>query len=508
MPNSPSSSRTRPRKPRPPRHELYHEIFGSILDRTEMTPYLMLRSRSYRLALRQATRMMGNRGFDTLSDRLRPRERARAQAYVNEVWQFLLAWLLPFVERQLRQLLALRSENQARYCTLLRSLAAIRKVAADRTFRRLVAADPRHLFLLASSRKHPDLFHGYRGRDLVIPPAWQRMACALLKMGLVVKSIEEDSQDVHDYARLAQFLESHGQPLHDLYNFNWEAPSVLPTDERARRAFVKVAAFFHKLRESITLSRERDCLVFNSGDGVEVDILEIKSRLKSPESMYIKLGKSVEGEAFDIRDILAVTFLLRSREDTLTLFHALQKRGVILQENTVSPSITQTLFDSPADMLEAVRRLSVALARSEGKDRRVSPKQLRAQARSFFEALSANTRDNPASAKGHRKFQCKINYSLPIHHHAKTNRILVPGTAEYADRDELPLATEQHTLGVELRITDQESWRAGELQGESHHDAYRFRQLLVLLNRLFRPAFDFPPSALAQLRQDQNLLFT
>jgi len=70
------------------------------------------------------------------------------------------------------------------------------------------------------------------------------------------------------------------------------------------------------------------------------------------------------------------------------------------------------------------------------------------------------------------------------------------------------MTTEQHTLAVELRITDQESWQAGELQGESHHDAYRFRQLLVLVNRLFRPLFDFPRSADAPLRKDQDRLFT
>jgi len=73
-------------------------------------------------------------------------------------------------------------------------------------------------------------------------------------------------------------------------------------------------------------------MIFNSGDGVEVDIADIKSRLKSPESMFTKLGKDIEGEAQDIRDILAITFILKSKDDTLKLFHALQKRGVILQE--------------------------------------------------------------------------------------------------------------------------------------------------------------------------------
>ena len=61
---------------------------------------------------------------------------------------------------------------------------------------------------------------------------------------------------------------------------------------------------------------------------------EIKARLKSPESMVTKLGKDLEGEAYDIRDILAITFILKDKDDTLKLFHALQKKGVILQENT------------------------------------------------------------------------------------------------------------------------------------------------------------------------------
>jgi uncharacterized protein (TIGR04562 family) len=223
--------------------------------------------------------------------------------------------------------------------------------------------------------------------------------------------------------------------------------------------------------------------------------------------MFTKLGKSVEGEAHDIRDILAITFLLKSREDTLTLFHALQKRGVILQENTVSHSITQTLFDTPVDMIEAVRRLALALSRSEGSVARTPMRQLRAEAREFFNALNVNARQNADSAHGHRKFQCKINYSLPIHRDAATNQILVPGTADYAARDARQVRTQQHTLGVELRISDRQSWYASELKGESHHDAYRFRQLLALMNRFFLPSFDFPREADAQLRRDQGRVF-
>ncbi len=491
-----------------PRHELYHEIFGSILDRTEMTPYLLLRSRGYRVALRQATRMMGNRGFDTQgADELRPQEKARAQAYVQEVRRYFLDWLLPFTEGQLTALAALKSSNLGRYRSCLRVIGKLRSTLHDPDLRRLVDRDPRHLFLLASSRKYPNLFRGYRGRNWVIPLAWQRMACAMLKMGHIIKSIEEDSQDIHDYAQLGVFLEQQGRSLDDLFKFNWDRPDRLPDEDGARRAFVKVSAFFHKLKESMSFDPAKDCLVFHSGDGVEVDIVEVKARLKSPGSMFTKLGKSVEGEAHDIRDILAITFLLRSREDTLTLFHALQKRGVILQENTVSHSITQTLFDSPTDMLEAVRRLALALARSEGRTRRVPIAELRSEAREFFNALNVNAKKNSDTAYGHRKFQCKINFSLPIHRDVASNQILVPGTAGYAIRGALGIKTQQHTLGVELRISDRQSWHASEVKGESHHDAYRFRQLLALMNRLFRPLFDFPREAFPQLRKDQNRVF-
>jgi uncharacterized protein (TIGR04562 family) len=491
-----------------PRHELYHEIFGSILDRTEMTPYLLLRSATYQMALRQATRMMGNRGFDTLgADDLRPSERARAQAYVDRVRRYLLDLLFPFLKTQLAALAVVKSKNRALYLTCLKTIATLQSVSADRKLRALLDADPRHLFLLASSRKYPKLFRGYRGRNLLIPSAWQGMACAMLKMGHLIKSIEEDSQDIHDYAQLGLFLEMQGHSLDDLYNFNWDSPDLLPEDEPAQRAFVKISAFFHKMKESMTFDPVKACLVFNSGDGVEVDIVEVKARLKSPESMFTKLGKNSEGEAHDIRDILAITFLLRSREDTLTLFHALQKRGVILQENTVSHSITQTLFNSPDDMLEAVRRLTVNLARSEGISKRPSAQQLRAQARQFFDDISVNARENLDSSTGHRKFQCKINFSLPIHRDAATNRILIPGTAAYAARNAIRTKTQQHTLGVELRISDEPSWQASEWKGESHHDAYKCRQLLALLNRLFGPRFNFPRAAFTQLRKDQNKIF-
>lgn len=241
---------------------------------------------------------------------------------------------------------------------------------------------------------------------------------------------------------------------------------------------------------------------------MSVDIVEIKARLKSPESMFTKLGKDIEGEAYDIRDILAITFILRSMDDTLKLFHALQKRGVILQENTASHSITQTLFESPQGMKEAVKRLMVSLAKSSGSDETPTEEELFANAETFYEALSVNAARNPHSSLGHRKFQCKIAFSLPIHRTADTNEIIIPGTPAYTERDRIRKKTQQHTLGVELRISDEQSWRASEQKGDSHHDAYKFRQLVSVMNRVFVGRFHVSKDNLAQLRRDQEVLFS
>jgi uncharacterized protein (TIGR04562 family) len=253
---------------------------------------------------------------------------------------------------------------------------------------------------------------------------------------------------------------------------------------------------------------KKGCLVFNSGDGVEVDIAEIKARLKSPESMFTKLGKSVEEEAYDIRDILAITFILKSRDDTLKLFHALQKRGVILQENTVSHSITQTLFDDPADMIEATRILMSSLSKSEGKNETPGDEELLSNATRFFDALSVNAAKNLHSSAGHKKFQCKITFSLPIHRTAESNEIMVPGTSAYSKRDSIGKKTEQHTLSVELRISDEQSWLNSEQKRDSHHDAYKFRQLVSVMNRVFSNKILLPPDNFEQLRRDQIDLFS
>jgi uncharacterized protein (TIGR04562 family) len=492
----------------PTNQELYHEIFGSILDRIEMTPFLLSRARNYDVAINQASKMMGNRGFDTFgSTDLRESEKQRAQKYIEQVYNYFLDWMFPFCRDQLAKLSAMNSSNSGLYKDCLRSIDETQKILKSTEFRRLLNEDPRHLFLIASSRKYPHVFYGYQGRNMKVPAEWQPIACSILKMGHLIKSIEEDSQDINDYAQLGVFLERQGQSLDDLYNYDWENPGHLPDGEYAKRAFVKISTFFHKLKESMMSDAKKGCLVFNSGDGVEVDIAEIKARLKSPESMFTKLGKNVEGEVYDIRDILAITFILKSRDDTLMLFHALQKRGVILQENTVSHSITQTLFDSPKDMIEAIRRLVISLSHSEGKDKVPEEKELLPNAIKFYEALNVNAAKNVHSSSGHKKFQCKITFSLPIHRATETNEIMIPGTPSYSNRDQISKKTQQHTLSVELRISDEQSWYASEQKADSHHDAYKFRQLVSVMNRVFKNNFHLPEQSFKQLREDQRTLF-
>ena len=492
----------------PSGQELHHEIFGSILDRTEMTPFLLLPAGDYETALGQATKMMANRGFDIFDNELLESEKERAQKYVEQVYRYFFDWLLPFSMDQLERLAALHSSNSGLYRNCLQSIVEIESVLKSTGFRQIVSEDPRHLFLLASSRKYPHNFFGYKGKNTEVPVEWQKAACSILKMGHLIKAIEEDSQDIDDYAQLGFFLEIQGQSLDDLYYYDWENPGILPESESVLRAFVKISTFFHKLKESMTFDREKSCLIFNSGDGVEVDIAEIKARLKSPQSMFAKLGKNEEGEAYDIRDILAITFILKSMDDTLKLFHALQKRGVILQENTASHSITQTLFDDPGSMIEAVRRLMISLAQSGGNNEMPEEEELLANAKKFYEALSFNAAKNPHSSLGHKKFQCKINFSLPIHRTAETNKIMVPGTPLYSKRDRVGKRTQQSTLGIELRISDEQSWRSSEQKGNSHHDAYKFRQLVSVMNRVFKNTFHFPEEGFARLREDQESLFS
>ena len=379
-----------------PDQELHHEIFGSILDQTEMTPFLLQPATDYITSLRQATRMMANRGFDTLNSvELSRSERERAAQYIRLAYDYYFKGLFPFVSHQLDGLSSLRSPNETLYRTCQTVIAETAAILKDRSFKSLVDDDPRHLLLLASSRKYPFVFSGYQERSLAVPLAWQQAACCLLKMVHLIKSVEEDSQDINDYAQLEFFLEAREVGLNDLYKFEWEHPSHIPDTEPAQRAFVKISLFFHRLRESLSFDGEKGCLVFNSGDGVDVEIAELKARLKSPESMVTKLGKDIEGEAFDIRDILAITFILKDMNDTLKLFHALQKRGVILQENTASHSITQTLFDDPESMKEAVRRLMISLAKGRGGSELPDEMKVRSSAVAF-KFLSMRAMMSPA----------------------------------------------------------------------------------------------------------------
>lgn len=491
------------------RQELHHEIFGSILDRTEMTPYLLLSAENYQTALRQASKMMNNRGFDMIGNgELQDSEQERAQNYVNRTYKYFFNWMFPFVKTQLKELFALGSVNADLYRINLLAIERLESILNNDGFKEIANEDPRHLFLLASSRKYPTVFHGYRGKNMTIPLEWQQTACSLLKMGYLIKSIEEKSQDINDYAQLGFFLETENGSLDDLFNYDWENPKHIPVSESAQNAFVKISTFFYKLKDSVTFDDQQNWFVFDSGDGVQVNIIEIKARLKSPESMVSKLGKNLEGEAYDIRDILAITFILKDKDDTLKLFHALQKKGVILQENTASYSITQTLFDSPDSMIEAVRRLMISLSQSAGHIETPADQELLANAKTFYEALSMNAAKNQHSSLGHRKFQCKIAFSLPIHRDAETHKIMIPGTPIYARRSQIDKKTQQHALGVELRISDEQSWCASEQKGDSHHDAYKFRQLISVMNRIFKNIFYVPKESIAQLKKDQSTLFS
>jgi uncharacterized protein (TIGR04562 family) len=493
----------------PSSQELHHQIFGSILDRTGMSPYLLLSANNYQTALKQASKMMSNRGFDMIDNgELQKSERERAKNYITRTYKYFFNLMFPFVKAQFNGLLALNSSNADLYRKSLQAIAQVESILNNTEFQAIASEDPRHLFLLASSGKYPAVFHGYQGKNLEIPLEWQQTACSMLKMGYLIKSIEEESQDINDYAQLGFFLEAEKQSLDDLFKYDWENPKHIPASESAQNAFVKISTFFHKLKDSITFDDQQNWFVFDSGDGVRVNITEIKARLKSPESMVTKLGKDLEGEAYDIRDILAITFILKERDDTLKLFHALQKKGVILQENTSSLSITQTLFDDPESMIEAVRRLMISLSQSAGHEETPSEQELLANAKTFYEALSMNAAKNQHSSLGHRKFQCKLSFSLPIHRDAETHKIMIPGTPIYTTRNQIAKKTQQHTLGVELRISDEQSWRTSEQKGDSHHDAYKFRQLISVMNRVFKNVFNVPKVRIAQLKIDQSRFFS
>ena len=188
--------------------------------------------------------MMANRGFDTLgSTELRTSERTRASQYIHRAYDYFFKELFPPVSDQLAGLASLRSPNETLYRSCLSAVPEIAAILNNGSFRSLVDDDPRHLLLLASSRRYPFVFDGYQGRAVAVPSAWQQAACGLLKMVHLIKSIEEDSQDINDYAELGFFLEARGIGFDDLSAFTWDRPPQIPDTEPARRAFVKISLF-------------------------------------------------------------------------------------------------------------------------------------------------------------------------------------------------------------------------------------------------------------------------
>jgi uncharacterized protein (TIGR04552 family) len=150
----------------------------------------------------------------------------------------------------------------------------------------------------------------------------------------------------------------------------------------------------------------------------------------------------------------------------------------------------------------------ISLSKSAGYEKISTEQELLANAKTFYEALSMNARKNQHSSLGHRKFQCKISFSVPIHREAATHKIMIPGTPMYARRNQVDKKTQEHTLGVELRISDEDSWRTSEQTGDSHHDAYKFRQLISVMNRVFKHVFYLPKESITQLKKDQLTLFS
>ena len=157
--------------------ELHHEIFGSILDRSDLSPYLLLSANNYSTALKQATKMMSNRGFDVVANgELQESEEKRALVYVERTYRYFLKWLFPFVKRQLEALIGLASSNLELYQQSLSAIKQIETHLKNPVFKQIVEQDPRHLFLLASSGKYPTVFHGYQGKKMAVPLEWQQTA--------------------------------------------------------------------------------------------------------------------------------------------------------------------------------------------------------------------------------------------------------------------------------------------------------------------------------------------
>jgi hypothetical protein len=116
-------------------HELHHEIFGSILDRIEMTPFLLLPAGNYDTALKQATKMMGNRGFDTAGNELQESERERAEKYIAQAYKYFFNWMFPFFRNQMERLAALNSANAGLYRDCLEAIGRVEAILESAEFR-------------------------------------------------------------------------------------------------------------------------------------------------------------------------------------------------------------------------------------------------------------------------------------------------------------------------------------------------------------------------------------
>ena len=65
-----------------------------------MTPFLLLPARNYDSALKQVTKMMVNRGFDTLGDdELATSEGERAARYIRRAYAIILDRVFPLCDR-------------------------------------------------------------------------------------------------------------------------------------------------------------------------------------------------------------------------------------------------------------------------------------------------------------------------------------------------------------------------------------------------------------------------
>jgi len=205
---------------------------------------------------------------------------------------------------------------------------------------------------------------------------------------------------------IGYFLEGQGQSCRICNNYDWGIRSSFLEVTRAE-GICKRYQTFPQTEGFSDVRRKKRMPVFNSGDGVEVDIAEIKARLKSPESMFTKLGKSVEEEAYDKGHTCQSTFILKSRDDTLS-FSMRCRKGVILQENNGFASITQTLFDDPADMIEATANTDEpALSKSEGKNETPGMKKLLSNATRFLMPSVSTQQRTCIHLLAHKKFQLK-----------------------------------------------------------------------------------------------------